>query len=494
MLMVATLSPRRRPWVLFAMAALPLLLWWLAYFPGLVSPDSAGYTIQAVQGRISADYSVTYTAFLWVSLQLTGGIAPLILLQLLAMAAALTYAGTGVRLLGARWRWVAVVVIGLALTPMVGAFASYLSKDVAFVIAQVFALGSLARIVAARTVTTRSALVLGAAFLFMCLFRNNGAPMVLLAAALAAIGLRRQGVRVLLAAAAAIAVWAALSFAVFPAAGVHRAHTSLVLGTTYADVAFAYQRFPETFTEKNLALMSSVSPLTHWKQSTNCYTSDQLDVSRKWNLAASEQRSSQLFHLWLQVVRRTPQAVIDARVCRGAIAWMVFPPKAKTTSLVPTPFPPRDYFGRAAALTAEGRAALRARPLARPFTHAAAFLEKLTFSRNAEFALWRGATWAWISYAVAVFTVRRRRWRVGSAVALVSVIVANQVGVLVDNPNQLARYMYGCALMGVLLLPLLSIRADRRRPQASDSVSGHRQRSPLGDGLEPPLHSTDHPS
>jgi len=485
------MSHRRKCWTLYAMVALPLLVWWLAYFPGLISPDSVGYTVQALRERFTADYSVTYTAFLWVSLKVTGGMALLILVQVLALAGGLTYAGTGVRQLGARWRWIAVAVCGLAVSPMVGAFGSYLSKDVAFVIAQLFALGALARVVASRTVTRTSGVTMFTAFLFMCLFRNNGAPMVLLAAGLAAIGLRRIGVRVLVAAGAAIAMWAVLSFAIFPAAGVHRARSSLVLGTTYADVAFAYQRFPTTFTASDLALMSSVSPLSHWKNSTNCYTSDQLDQSHAWDLTESEKRSSQLFHLWLQVLRRTPQAVVDARICRGAIAWMVFPPHSKTTSLVPTPFPDSTYFGHAAELGASGRDALRARPVLRAFTHVATFFEKITLSRNFEFVLWRGATWAWIAYAVATVTVRRRRWRCGEALAVVSLIVGNQVVVLLNNPNQLARYMYGCVLMGVLLLPLLSVRGHRSSQLAEEMPHERRNLAPATDALEPSLHGPD---
>jgi hypothetical protein len=105
--------------------------------------------------------------------------------------------------------------------------------------------------------------------------------------------------------------------------------------------------------------------------------------------------------------------------------------------------------------------ALQPHPPSRTLGHAAEWLEKLTFARNTEVLLWRGATWAWLSYLLVWLLARRRElpWRLG--VPLIAVTVANQVGVFVDNPNQLARYMFGCLVIGVLLLPLLA--ASRRR-------------------------------
>jgi hypothetical protein len=469
------LPTRHRPILLFVACALPMLVWQLAFYPGLVSGDSVGYTLQIVHHHWTTDYSVTYTALLWTSYAVTGDIALLVIAQALAFAAAVAYAAVGVTRLGAARRWSAAAALALCLSPMVGAFAAWLSKDVAFVVAQLLTVGALARVVAARAVTRRVGVELFAGLLLMCLFRNNGAPMVLLAAVLVALALPLVARRVLTVAAAALAGWLLLTYALFPAIGVHRAQSSLVLGTAYADIAFAYQHYPATFNGRDQALMASVSPLQHWRNSTNCYTSDQLDNTRGWDQAASEAHSSQLFSLWLRVVRRTPQAVVDARICRGAIAWLPVPPKTKTTALVPTPNqPPPDLAANAAELTPGKHHALTPHPPIHALAAAGTWLEKLTFAHDLEWVLWRGATWAWVSYLVVAALHRRRRlaWRAG--LALVAVTIANQIAVLLDNPNQLARYMFGPLAIGVLLLPLLSrsdavledqtLRDDRRDP------------------------------
>src|SRR4051794_9463536 len=136
--------------LLFSVSFLILLLWWIALYPALFSPDSIAYTVQVTRGPWTTDYSVLYNSILWLSLKITGGPALVPFLQVVGMAGAVTYCGTGLLRLGARWRWVATVVIGLCLVPALGAFTAYLSKDVAFTIAELVAFGATMRLVAYR--------------------------------------------------------------------------------------------------------------------------------------------------------------------------------------------------------------------------------------------------------------------------------------------------------------------------------------------------------
>ena len=457
--------------LLFAVSFVILLLWWIAFYPALFSPDSISYTLQVTRGPWSTDYSVLYNAVLWLSLKITGNPSLVPFLQVVGMAAAVTYCGTGLLRLGARWRWVVTIVIALCLLPALGAFTAYLSKDVAFTIAQLVAFGAIMRLVAYRLANADERpplqlwIMLYIGYALMCLFRANAPLMVLVGAAclfVALPGLRRL---VVATAAGAVATWILLSFGLYPALGVHRANSSLALGPAYADIAIAYQKAPKSFTTDELALMAEETPLRRWKTAKNCYTSDDLDVSRHWDRKAGERNSGELFRLWLKTLHRNPQLVIDARICRGAIAWMPFPPQHQLSAVIPSGGNPGNLKRLEPDLPPGVYHSLHADPPVSPLRYVAVFYERATFARTLQFVLWRGATWTYVGYFTLLLWMRRRRTRFRAPLALASLIVANQLVVLIDNPNQLVRYMLGCLYMGALLLALLSM--PRTEPDGS---------------------------
>jgi hypothetical protein len=461
---LAETAQRLRRWppkpgvLLFSVTFLILLGWWIAYYPSLFSPDSISYAVQVTKGPWTSDYSVLYNAILWLSFKITGGPSLVTLLQVVGMAGALTYCGTGLLRLGAKWRWVAVVVIGL------GAFTAYLSKDVAFTAAELVAFGALMRIASYRMASEAARppltvwITLYAGYLFMCLFRDNAPLMVIVGAAillLALPGLRRH---IAIAAVGALATWVIATFGLYPALGVHRANSSLVLGPAYTDIAIAYQKTPKLFNDKDIALMEEETPLRRWLAVTNCYTSDDLDVSSEWDKKAGERNSGELFRLWLKVLQNAPNTVVDARICRGAIAWMPFPPANQIPAVIPAGTNPGNLKRHKPDLPPSVYHSLHADPPIGALRHLAIFYEKATFARSLQFALWRGATWTYVGYFVLLLYMRRRRASFRVPVVLASAILANQIVVFVDNPNQLVRYMLGCLYMGVLLLTLFSVR------------------------------------
>src|SRR5690606_31606514 len=154
-------------------------------FPGLMSYDSVMYLWQATTNNWSTSHSVAYNALLWLSLQLSGEVALLTLAQTVAMAGGLAYAVVGLRRLRVPGRWVGdaagvAIAAGLAVClPAVGTFTSYVSKDTAFVICQVWLLGTVARLVAGRMASPREPArrllwTVFAELALMALFRQNG--------------------------------------------------------------------------------------------------------------------------------------------------------------------------------------------------------------------------------------------------------------------------------------------------------------------------------
>lgn len=466
------------PLGIFVVAEIGFLFYWLAFYPALLSYDSVAYTWQVTTDHWSTNHSILYNALLWLSLRASGGVALLTLAQTVAFAAALAFAATGVHRLGVRARWAALPAVVIPYTPMLGPFPVYVWKDVPFVACQIVLLGCTARLLAARRAggvnwsrERRTSLLMGGMFLSlvgMALFRSNGFLFVTLAALLIALAVPRVRLRTLAAGVAAAVLAIGLNTAVFPALGAATPASDLVFGPAYADIAVAYHTRPAVFTAAELALMRQVAPLKAWDLGgQNCYSSDVLNAQKTWSRTAADRVHEQLFALWRQVLTRTPDFVLQARICRGAIAWSIWPANPK---LGPTAFPnlglPADFFGWAKYLRPEVKDLLRPDPPSTQLHDAGKFLVAASHTRQLEWVLWRGATWAYLGYLAVVLAARRRRnWPL---LALAAGAASNQLNVLVNNPNQLVRYIIGCSYLGALLLPLAFRSADSADPRGSD--------------------------
>ncbi|MEU8383084.1 hypothetical protein, partial [Streptosporangium sp. NPDC048865] len=142
-------APARGRWfalACYATAQLALLGWWLAFHPGLMSPDSVTYVAHVTTGPWVAGQSVAYDALLGLSLRVTGDLSPVTLLQTAAMAAALAHLAGAMRSLGVRARPLLVAVGCAALSPPLGAFTVSMWKDVPFTVCAVLAAGTAVRL------------------------------------------------------------------------------------------------------------------------------------------------------------------------------------------------------------------------------------------------------------------------------------------------------------------------------------------------------------
>jgi len=457
---------RRRPWFAVAGACeCALIVWWLGVFPTLVSPDSVDYTRGIMHGYWYLGGSVFYDALEWLSLAASSSVVPLILLQLTSFAAAIVLLARAVHKLGAPAKLVAATAVVVCALPMTGAFVAYLSKDTLFVVGQLLCAAGILELLADDTsdIGWRPArwrrrwfalLITGS--VVMTLTRQNGVEMLVVATVVVALLARRFWRPMLAATAVVTATWAAVTFAIAPAAGAVRPDSSLALGPAYGDIGVVFRADPGLFSAHDLTVMARVAPLSWWHDRSTCYASDPLTAPDF--VIAAHPLAVQLEHVWLRLVARAPQRIVAARICRGAIAWSVTPVASHT--ILPPLSTPTNLYRERDRLSPASAEALLPHPPVQWWHHATGKMLSATTTRWAQFALWRGATWCYLAYvAVAVAGIRTRRRAVGAAAAL---LVANQIVVLVDNPNQLARYMLGCLFLGALLLPLAAAR--RRLP------------------------------
>lgn len=466
----------RLPMATYLACQVIFLFWWAAFYPGLMNRDSIAFVLHVTTGRWVANHSVLYDSLVWLSLHATGDLGALTLAQTAAMSAALAYTVAAFRYLGVPGRWTAVAAVVVAALPPLGSFIVFIWKDVAFSICAYLVMPTLARLVSLRGRTgwrrdsrvNRLFAVLGLEMLGMCLFRQNGLPIVVVATIVLLFLLRGVRAQLVGAAAAAVCVTIAATVFVYPAAGIRRAPSSLLLGPAYADIAVAYAERPWSFTSADKQLMARVEPLKRWKNSADCYNADTTGYLPGFSRASSHLKK-QLFLLWLRVFVRTPNLILAARICRGSIAWLVFPSTHKAVAFMYGSKIPAGLYGTAGHKNIRDnpyRADLATRPFSSALNKAATFLRAASKTPQLGWLLWRGATWCYIAYfAVWAVAARRRNW---ALLSLVAIVAAQQVVVLVDNPTQAFRYMASPIYIGIMLIPLFLARnrdaPTRRRP------------------------------
>ncbi|MFI6760750.1 hypothetical protein ACIBF5_16615 [Micromonospora sp. NPDC050417] len=445
--------------VTYAVTQLVLLFWWVAFYPGLFSPDSLNYMWQSTTGNWNTHHPVTYTALVWLSLQLTNGVGALTLLQTVALAAGLAYAVTGLRRLGGpAWLWTAAAAILVALPP-VGSFTLAVWKDVPFVICHVFLLGTVARLVVLRRRTPgpdrprlpRSLFVaLMAELTLLCLFRQNGFIVTAVLIVICVLVLRGMALRMIVAAVTAVTIALLTNWLLLPVLGVRNTGSLVAWETLFGDIAVGYADDPAAFSVTDTAVMAQVAPLSHWRSSADCYSVDPTVWHPDFNRTATAAHKSELVSIWVRLAQRSPGTVLGARFCRSSIAWQ--PASTGNVARNPNPWSVRTYVQRDPLFRASpARRAAYSAPLSQRIGDLAVQLNARTVTP--EWLWWRGASWAYLAYLVVGLVAWRRRDR--TVLALAGLSAGNQLSVLAINNMQGARYMFVPYVLGVVLLPLL---------------------------------------
>ncbi|MEU6657773.1 hypothetical protein [Streptomyces sp. NPDC046821] len=453
----------RLPLAVFLACQSCYLLWWAAFYPGLMTMDSVVYTWQVTTGHWRADHSVLYNSLVWLSLNVTGDFSALTLLQTVAMSAVLAYTCASLRTLGVRGRWSAPAAVACAATPPLGSFVVFVWKDVPFTVCAVLVFAVAVRLLGRRAHGTwngrpqRSELVLlCTGLLGIALFRNNGFPMALVASL--ALLLALPGARLLIAglATGTTALTLLLTLVVYPAAGIQLPSRAFLYNLHYADISVTYARAPGLFTPDDLRLMAKVAPLATWREAgNNCYEADVLTYNAKLNRTAASQLSKPLVELWWRTLRESPQQILGSRLCRAHIAWAVFPGPADKNARTWTynSAIPADLWGYQPIAGNPYRPLLKARPLSDSLHQAATFSREAFRVPQLEWLLWRGATWCYATYALVALLARNRRCR--SLLALAGVSLGVQLTVLAANPAPCFRYMAAPMFIGILCLSLI---------------------------------------
>ncbi|WP_336213007.1 hypothetical protein [Nonomuraea sp. LPB2021202275-12-8] len=441
----------------FAAIQAVLACWWAAFYPGLFSRDSVQYLSHTLAGPWVSDHSVLYDAILWLSFTTTGDLGMVTFAQTTAMAGALTYLAQSLKALGAPRRTTTAVAIALPFVPTTGAFTVTLWKDVPFTICAIAIAGACAGLAARRAVTPLRLAGLGTLLTLLGLFRANGFLVVAITVAVLLVVVTAARVRLALVGAGAAALPLLLNSLIFPQFGISPPSGTYVYHTAFGDIAVVYREHPELFTGEDRALLASVAPLTRWTEGGTCYTVNPLIWRPDFDWARADAHAGELLGLWRRLLVEQPGLVVDARVCRGSIAWRVAADQLAVggstyrMSLRPNA---DTYVGPNKVSDFQGRQVFSLRPLSPELYQVAQTWLTATLVPRFDWLLWRGALWSYLSYAAVALAAWALRNRFVPAVA--AVVVGQQLAILANISAQDFRYLAAPIFVGVLLVPLLA--------------------------------------
>ncbi len=486
----------RLPVAVYATCQVIYLAWWAAFFPGLASYDSITYIWEVTTSNWIDDHSILYDSLVWLSLQVSGDIWPLTLLQTIAISLVLAYTCVALRDLGVRGRWSALAAVCVAVVPSTGSLTEFIWKDAAFGISALLAFAAAARLIA-RRIDNRSWVrdrwfyvqigVLEAGFLGVAFFRNSSVDALIAALPLLLLAMRNMRLWITALVAGTTVLYLVVNFLVYPALGVKLPGKDSYYSFNYADIAVAYGTYPYTFTKHDKEVMEKVAPLSAWGgKAANCWDVD-------WTMAALNRPEAvkindQLMTIWDEVLKRTPQSVVQGRLCRSQIAWGIFPGPANLegTTLIAWPQFSANLWGQSAPGNRMAHSkylpVLKSRPPSDTLHKAGIWYYMLSMSTQTQWLLWRGAFWSYSVYALVIALARKRRSLGWPYLGLAGISFGLQMAVIAANPAALSRYIIPAMMIGFMTMPMISLLSRTKPPTEAELELDRVRPGDSGDG------------
>ncbi len=401
-----------------------LLLWWAAVYP-------------AFTGDAPEPGAPLYAAA--VRALHTG---PAVLVQTAAAAFALGYLVAALAHFGVRGRYSGPVALVLAGLPPTASLVVSATPEAIATVAALLLTGAGLRLLARRAQGTLAQggpaqrldlAALTAAVCALALTGTRGAGTALVAVAVLLLFLPGARVRLALLTVLALAVPIALGLLGHPAARGGDLHPLRA-----ADLARAQYRAAAPLDPA----LTAVAPPADWAAAgADCSATAAL--TDRWNPAAARRAGTELADTWRQLLRDHPDRVLDARLCRGRIAWAVWAADGGPHAATGVPGP-----------------AAGSRGLWHPLHAAAGWSHTLLRAPQLDWLLWRGALWAYLGLAAAVLHAWRHRIRALVPVAGAAVLGA-QLALTASAADQDYRTMGAALFLGPLLLTLATVRTRR---------------------------------
>jgi hypothetical protein len=434
-------APANRALLLGWLSLLPLLVWWVGWFPGFLSSDSIDQLGQVARFDFHNLHPISHTFSVWVVTRVWDHPGAVTLVQVLILAGLLGYTAKRVTEVGVPW-WLAAAAAWItAAVPMVAATTITIWKDVPYSLALLWAFAELILLArdrsgfwAGRVGPARLGVALG----MIWVLRPNGFITVLLLVLVIAIGFRHQWRRWLPMAAVAAGIGVllpALLLRVLPATS-----TAIEPAEVFMpDVAAVVVHDRAWFDAADLQLVEAVGALRVWDEYYQCSDSTPLLFHPEFDTGVARDDPWAYRGLVARSTLSHLPTVAGHRWCVGS--FLVWPVQPAGTFLHRPPFEiPPNTLGIA-------RSSISDRAYA--FTLAQyQWIER----DGVIWFTWRPALV--ILAAIATYAAIALRRRLHPLLWGGALGAAQLVNVAATVPAQEFRYALGLYLMGLMSLPL----------------------------------------
>ena len=438
----ASLETARWPWLIYALPCIGVwLIYLLAFWPGMMSPDSLDQWEQARSSHFIDHHPAPHTMVIWLVMHIWPSPAAMALLQIVALAVVFGFTMSELE----RWgvpTWVRIVLTALfCLAPVNAAMTITLWKDVLYSIAMMAVFSLLLRVVRTRGAWLqpwRNRALLALLLAAVALFRHNGLPLAVFVLATAFVLLSAHRWRIGTVGLLWALIYLVVRGGVYSLVGVEPMSRAFSLYYSVHQVAaFVHSGVP--LSEQDKAFLSQMQPLERWRDDYTCYGGDPTFWSKPFDHAFLQAHADAFTGLWLRLIREHPEILVRHLFCINSINWRIIPAPDSYMYVVQNGIAPNTFGLEQHALLPQ---------LTPPLQGVLGW-----FHRTGQGWIWRPALYFYLTlFAVVICALRRRD---SGVLLLAAISIGNIAVMMLLTPAQDLRYQYGVVMIGMIAPALL---------------------------------------
>ena len=433
--------------------ALPCIVVWsaylLAFWPGLMSPDSIGQWGQMLTGSYSDVIVPLHTMTNWLVTRAWLSPAAPATMQLVILGVLIGLGLQQLRRLGAPRAVTWVICALLALSPAISSLVITLWKDIPYTVLTLALTLLVFDIVVSHGNSLRRRaywLLLGVIGGLVAAYRYNGPVPAFGTLMILLIAYHPWKRQLLLSLLTAIALWQGVQVPLYNVLHVQRARwTSLqpILFQVAAHVAAG----TELSREERSYLEDARSLADGWQY--DCHSIDSTLFSGRFNLGVVDKDPHRIIEIWWDLTRRNPLVNLEHIVCNSTLVWQVTQPGSACLHTVPIFIENGNV--RTIASNPYG---LREHSLLPQIEPLLTSLYMWTIENSQVWLVWRPALYLYLALgSVALVALRVRTWRY---LLILLPVCLNALALALTATDCDSRFHFPIYLVGMMMLGLLA--------------------------------------
>ncbi|MYL51841.1 hypothetical protein GLW08_00665 [Pontibacillus yanchengensis] len=314
--------------VYFVIPFLAWLVYFIAFFPATMTPDSLSQWGQAHSYDWSNWHPLVHTWLLTVLVQIWDSPGVLALFQVFMMALVWAYGMKSIEKQGVSFVWLSLFTVLVAAWPVLGIYSVSLWKDVLYsIVLFLFCVLTFNIVFSRGTWLTQKSnlLLLFITSLGVAFFRHNGFPVFLVMGILLLIVFRKHWKPLCANFIAVLAIYIVVTGPIFSALDVRPTEAKEALGIPTQQMANIV--INGDLTEDQEAYVSNVMPLPMWEKFYHPYKVDPIKFSGEYDDTFIANDLGAFLKVWSGMVIQNPGLAMEAFLKETSIVWQMHEPK-----------------------------------------------------------------------------------------------------------------------------------------------------------------------